>query len=310
MIRSSVVATGGREEQHAPHEEGASRAGFDRRGRPESGNAGGVIPGGAQGDVGAQDGTRGVGGEAPGRRVEDGAHAESRGAGGEAGDQLGVQRQAEEHSDVRTDEAEIVEGEGEHDMEIRRHRKSRIPRAPTLEENAAHVPLHLPFRSWCPVCVQAAGVHDHHRAHASESSELIGTTISLDYCFQGGQNNEEDMAFQGNYTVLIMHDDSIDGIWALQVEAKGVRPEVIDWVMQRLEEAGHAGTEITLKTDQEESIVALKRAIASRRNARTTLIESQVRVSKTNAKVERAIANGARSSGSLGCTSRRRSTNA
>lgn len=47
--------------------------------------------------------------------------------------------------------------------------------------------------------------------------------------------------------------------------------------------------DIALKSDQEESIVALKRAIASRRNSGTTLIESQVHVSRTNAKVERAI---------------------
>lgn len=125
---------------------------------------------------------------------------------------------------------------------------------------------------------------------SSGSAELIGVTVSFDYCFQGASDEGEEADGRDDQTVWIMHDDSIDGMWALQVESKGVRAEVADWIMLKLEEAGHAGAELTLKSDQEESIIALKRAVASRRNSRTTLIEPQVRVSKTNAKVERAIA--------------------
>lgn len=32
----------------------------------------------------------------------------------------------------------------------------------------------------------------------------------------------------------------------------------MDWVLQKIEEAGHMGADIMLKSDQEESIVALK----------------------------------------------------
>lgn len=66
------------------------------------------------------------------------------------------------------------------DMEVRRHRRSRIPHAPAREETMSHLPWYLPLRSCCPICAKADGAHDHHRTHASESSELMGTMISFD----------------------------------------------------------------------------------------------------------------------------------
>lgn len=73
------------------------------------------------------------------------------------------------------------------------------------------------------------------------------------------------------------------------VSDKGVREEVVDCVLQKLESASHAGTDITMKSDQEESTVALKRAVAARRSTHTAMVESQVRVPRTNPKVERAV---------------------
>ena len=55
------------------------------------------------------------------------------------------------------------------------------------------------------------------------------------------------------------------------------------------DEAGYRGKDITINTDQEESVMALKRAIAARREGVTTPIESKVRVSKTHGRVERAV---------------------
>ena len=72
--------------------------------------------------------------------------------------------------------------------------------------------------------------------------------------------------------VLILPDDRLEALWALGVKDKGVTPEVVSWIMSKLEEAGYKGTEITLKTDQEESIMALKRAVAARRETRASMI--------------------------------------
>ena len=79
------------------------------------------------------------------------------------------------------------------------------------------------------------------------------------------------------------------GHWALSVKAKGVSSEVIPWSVGEHEEAGYRGVELALKTDQEESMMVLGRAVAARREARTSLIESKVRVPKSNPQVERAV---------------------
>ena len=56
--------------------------------------------------------------------------------------------------------------------------------------------------------------------------------------------------------LLILHDDRIETLWALGVRLKGVSPEVITWVMNKLDEAGYRGTAITLTSDQDESNMA------------------------------------------------------
>lgn len=184
-----------------------------------------------------------------------------------------VKESVEGREGAPEDEAEENRaGSAEGVVEVRRHRKSRTPRPPTQSEREGHLPLHLPFGSWCPVCVQAAGVHDHRRVHISESEETIGTTIRCDNCFQGNSQEGDDMEDRRGHIILMMILST-----ALQVETNGVREEVIDWILQKLEEAGRSGSELTLKSNQE-AIVALKRAEASRRISRTAPIESQVRV--------------------------------
>ena len=47
--------------------------------------------------------------------------------------------------------------------------------------------------------------------------------------------------------------------------------------------------ELTLKRIQEEAIMALKRAVAARREAVTAMVESKVKVSVSDPRVERAV---------------------
>ena len=83
---------------------------------------------------------------------------------------------------------------------------------------------------------------------------------------------------------------STNAIWTLQVDAKGVETGVgVEWLHKKMFFAGHLGMRITLKSDNEPSIVALKKALAIKRQCPTGLIESPVRESKSNGRVERAI---------------------
>ena len=72
-------------------------------------------------------------------------------------------------------------------------------------------------------------------------------------------------------------------------EVKGVNDSSVKWTKERIDESGYLGTRIVFKSDQEESIKALKRAVAIKRQADTTMIESPVRDSKSNGSGERAV---------------------
>ena len=141
------------------------------------------------------------------------------------------------------------------------------------------------------MCVKAAGAHDPRTSHADETT---GITLSLDYCFTastGGENDVVDAceAESDVIKVLVLYDHHMKAVHATQVKQKGPLEEVTEWVLQRLDFAGYAGCEITLKSDQEVGLLALRSAVAARRSARTCQIDSQVRVSKTNTHVEGAI---------------------
>ena len=50
---------------------------------------------------------------------------------------------------------------------------------PCDEEVRVHSLTHLPFRDWCPYCVQGRGVSAPHRKGAAEESGIL--VISMDY---------------------------------------------------------------------------------------------------------------------------------
>ena len=84
-------------------------------------------------------------------------------------------------------------------------------------------------------------------------------------------------------------DDGHRALWVLPVSNKGPVDYVVAWLVKKLEGAGYSGVKLTMESDQEHAIVALKRAVAVRRQAVTTLIESPVRESQSNGTIEKAI---------------------
>ena len=133
-------------------------------------------------------------------------------------------------------------GEGIDDgMESRKPKVGRIPKAPTKREFDYHLPLHMPYKAWCPICVAGEGIHHQARATKPEEKERIGVTISLDYCFLTSEGEAEE-----DPNVLITHDDRLGTLWALGVQQKGVTPETVTWITQKLEYFGYKGVVLTL----------------------------------------------------------------
>ena len=186
-----------------------------------------------------------------------------------------------EINDGKTEVSQSTNVEGE---ESRKPNIARRPLTPSKQEVEDHLPLHLEYRSWCPHCVAGKGISDQHRKNLGEKSEDLGVTISLDYCFMTAEEAEEDMR-----AILVCYDHNKSGFWVLPVEHKGAQEEVVKLATDNMEESGYSGMTVTLKSDQEPAMLTLKQAIAVRRKAETPLIESPVRESKANGRIERAI---------------------
>ena len=99
----------------------------------------------------------------------------------------------------------------------------------------------------------------------------LGVIVSIDYAFMAADEKEAETA-----AIMIAYEHKTKAIWALEVDHKGVDAGTgADWLVERLQVAGYGGTKITLKSDQEIFIKALKVAIATKRDAETSLIGVQ-----------------------------------
>ena len=157
------------------------------------------------------------------------------------------------------------------------------PMTPTKEEPERHLPLHLEYRDWCEDCVAGRGVAAPHRSRTDDEGS-IGVTIHGDYSFLRREEREE-----GLCPILILFDENHGAFWAMGMRSKAVNHPIVKWAVEKLNDSGYNGARITFKTDQEDTIVALKTAVAATRTGITTPIESPVRASKSNGRMERGV---------------------
>ena len=188
---------------------------------------------------------------------------------------------AELDADIEATEEELGQ------EETRRPIIARRPLAPTKEMVEEHSRTHAEYRDWCEHCRAGKSTGLHHR-RGDPTEEKIGVTISVDYAFRLKEEQEDDLI-----PVLVAYDNCKRSVWALGVEEKGIASTAVavEWLVSKLDMSGYHGVGISLKSDNEPSILALKNAIAVRRGCETSLLESPVRESKSNAHVERAIRN-------------------
>ena len=209
-----------------------------------------------------------------------GSEAMAGGAGSASGsrDEQDKKDEKDDKDDDVIDEAEDEEG-----GEVRRPRIGQRPVAPTKGEIAEHYPLHLQYRSWCEHCRAGRGRVAPHRCEPSDR-EKMGVTIHSDYAFLGSEEAHADVQ-----PSLVVYDDHKDAFWALGVKSKTVTESLVKYFKDVLDQSGYEGQRISMKSDQEPSIVALKRAVSAARTGETVPIESPVRSSKSNGRMENAI---------------------
>ena len=74
----------------------------------------------------------------------------------------------------------------------------RDPGSPTPEEREKHDMTHSPYRSWCPICVEAKGKEDPHLREHGEKRVGVNV-IGMDYKTFGQDDTDEKMT---KYVVL------------------------------------------------------------------------------------------------------------
>ena len=171
-------------------------------------------------------------------------------------------------------------------------RVARRPAAPTKAMVLAHELHHADYRDWCEHCVAGKGVTHQHKQVEREHDMA---EFSIDYGFMTSEGvmdydrNVEEAERSGATPVLVGYDHQSKGIWAMVVDNKGPTASSVQWLTEKIDKAGCKGVKIVLRSDQEESIKALKKAVAIKRQAETVMLESPVRDSRANGAAERAI---------------------
>ena len=84
--------------------------------------------------------------------------------------------------------------------------------SPSPEEYNRHCATHLPYRNWCPICVQAKRKNPSHQKKRGEDKEHDVSVLSMDYMYL---NEIED---EGNLPILVIHDSISGGIWWILVK--------------------------------------------------------------------------------------------
>ena len=159
------------------------------------------------------------------------------------------------------------------------------PRRPTQAEVDDHNRTHLPYRNWCPHCVQGKGKDLDHRKSAEEERGL--NEFSFDYCFPGNE-------FGFKLTVLVGRERASGMTMATVVPMKGSMGKfTVDKVLHFMTECGSQCGDVIIKTDQEPAIEYLMKDIVEARGndkgCRTIVEESPVKSKGSNGIVERAV---------------------
>ena len=218
----------------------------------------------------------------------DSGGAAASGEGVRGGDNLSQRDANGEESVVIEDSREDDDIEKEEE-EGREPKTMRMPKQVSKEERDAHEATHMPFRSWCRHCVRGRA---RNMQHTKEKAEVENKNkvprVSMDYFFM----SEEDRKASTN-PLFIMIDEETKDRYARAVGKKGVTD--MDWLVKdivaELRAWGHQGGEggvMIMKSDNENSIVAVREAAGKFLGGRVIPEAPAKGESKSNGEIEEA----------------------
>ena len=158
---------------------------------------------------------------------------------------------------------------------------AKSPSCPTREEIEYHNVTHLPYRSWCPVCVQARGREDDHKRKKVKVEETI-PTIVMDYKSFGQEPSDDKV------TSLVVRDKRTTWTAMHVCTVKGIEDKlIVNKVFEDIECLGYA--EVILKTDGEPALVQVANEVKKRRAHSTVLQHPPAYDPAANGVAERGV---------------------
>jgi hypothetical protein len=188
---------------------------------------------------------------------------------------LDVESEGGEHPEIEFREEDVAE-------EVRDPKLMKDPGAPSPAEVERHNTTHMPYRSWCPICVEGRARDKPHHRHDGQDEKSI-PEIVFDYGFLGGEGDDETVAVQ------IAKDRRTRMLFAHVVPRKGFSHEHgASEMIRDIEKLGYG--DIILKCDGEPALKTIQEAVRVRRSGGNTILEnSPVGDSRSNGAAERAV---------------------
>ena len=159
----------------------------------------------------------------------------------------------------------------------------RDPGCPTAEELERHNMTHMPYRAWCPICVEAKGKEDPHRLNREGKGKGEIPTIGMDYKSLGESAVEEDKK-----TTIVVRDGRSRTTFSHVVQQKGMGDGwIVNKLIEDIETLGY--TDIIIKTDGEPALMQVAKEIKARRRHPTIPNEPPAYDPQSNGAIEKAV---------------------
>ena len=209
--------------------------------------------------------------------------------------EFGISRFGSKQEILRRLSRNIIEAERHHELSTAQKKYQEYALAeplkdqkrPKPEEVAIHNLTHLPYASWCPVCVACKGKESPHFRENPEKERSSRPTFCMDFCFTGTSHDEAPAAVS-----LVCIDSWSRNSVCIPTAAKGK-----DLIEHLAEGVTYMSTQlqygsINLKADNENTMTRLKNVIQKQRSSLglgTVLQDAVSGQKETNGMAERAI---------------------
>ena len=166
---------------------------------------------------------------------------------------------AEQKEDGGPGKEEAADGEAieSTEEEVLPNRAIRTPYQPSQSELEEHRIDHLPYRSWCPECVEGFGREHPHLSHKDKARWV--PVISCDYLFltaRGVFTRKEWQPIEGEdfLKIMVIHDNISKALFAHAVPQKGVDEKnyIVDQFVNDILWLGYA--RVIVRSDNEPAI--------------------------------------------------------